>query len=743
MKTNKIIILFLLIAFPLTAQVKGVVVDENGEHMVGVNVYWAGTQVGSSTGADGRFEVPEVSGNNQLIISSVEYQNDTLIISGRFNAQRKKGKELTALTHSATGEGFVIQLEKGIMLDEVSVSSRNLGTTNSRIMTIQTQQINYGELCRAACCNLGESFETNPSVDVSYSDATTGAKQIKLLGLSGSYVQMLTEKIPNFRGLAAPYGLGYVPGPWMESIQVSKGTSSVVDGYESVTGQINVEYKKPQNSDRLSVNLFGSSAMRLEANADAAYKLNPKLSTMLFAHYENETKEHDGNSDGFMDQPKIQQVNLFNRWYYQTNKFVSQLGVRFLSEDRKSGQMSDLNTTEELYQVGIRTNRIEAFAKEGFIFDQKKNTSMGLILSGSYHNQDAFYGKTSYDANQSNFYANLIYQTEFTPVHHFKAGASLNTDIFREKLNGQNYNMDEVVPGVFGEYTFNFAKKLVAMAGVRGDFHNKDGFFVTPRIHLKYDPFKFLYIRASVGKGYRTAHVLAENSYLLASSRKITIANDLEREDAWNYGLSATAYIPVKEDKNITVIGEWYYTDFMNQVVTDLDSNPHEARFYNLDGRSYSSNFQIEATYEFFAGFTTTAAYRITDARMTIGGKLREKPLTNRYKGLLTIMYQTPLKKWQFDFTSQLNGGGRMPDPDPVNPLWDKEFSAYPVFNAQITKYFRTWSVYLGCENIFNYKQENPIVAADDPWGPDFDGSMIWGPVHGRKVYVGLRWNIQ
>jgi outer membrane receptor for ferrienterochelin and colicin len=732
MKTriNIIFILFLLIAFPLTAQVNGIVVDENNEPLVGVNVYWADTQTGTSTDVDGKFEIVKVPENQQLVISYVGYQNDTLTV---------------------TENQLQVQLKKGIELNEVNVTAQNLRTTNSRIMTIQTQQINYGELCRAACCNLGESFETNPSVDVSYSDAATGSKQIKLLGLSGSYVQMLTEKIPNFRGLAVPYGLGYVPGSWIESIQISKGTSSVVDGYESITGQINVEYKKPLTSDKLSINLFGNSEMRLEANADAAFVLNPKLSAMLFAHYSNDSQEHDGNNDGFMDMPKTQQVNLFNRWYYRTDRFISQLGVRFLSENRKSGQISNLNTSGELYRIGIRTNRFEAFAKEGLILDPQKNASFGLILSASYHNQDAFYGKTAYDAAQSNFYANLIYQTEFTPVHHFKAGASLNADIFREELTeglnlsnsfNNNYDKNEIVPGIFGEYTLYLAKKLVVMAGVRGDFHSKEGFFVTPRIHLKYDPFEFLYFRGSAGKGYRTTHTLAENNYLLASNRKILISNDLKMENAWNYGISATAYIPVTTEKNITVIGEWYRTNFINQVVIDLDSDAHEVKFHNSNGTSYSNNYQLEATYEFFNGFTATAAYRITDVKMTIDGKLREKPLTGRYKGLLTMGYQTPLKKWQFDFTAQLNGGGRMPDPDPVNPLWEKEFDAYTVFSAQITKYFRTWSVYLGSENLFDFTQENPIIAANDPWSRNFDSSMIWGPVLGRKVYIGLRWNL-
>jgi outer membrane receptor for ferrienterochelin and colicin len=727
---KKYILLFISLLVTLSgwAQIKGKVTGEEQLPLVGAHILWEGTSIGVVTNENGEFEISPLSDHDQLVVRYIGYKPDTVEVKEEY---------------------LTIRL-KATTLETVRIVAESSRATTPSYVAIQTQEINYGELCRAACCNLGESFETNPSVDVSYSDANTGARQIKLLGLSGSYVQMLTEKIPNFRGLAAPYGLGYIPGPWMESIQISKGTSSVVDGFESLTGQINVEYKKPQTSDPLSVNLFGSSALRFEANADAAFVINPKLSTMVFGHYENDTKEHDGNNDGFLDQPRIQQFNIFNRWNYKTDNFISQLGFRFLNEDRKSGQVSGWQTDKELYKIGIKTNRFEIFAKEGFIFNPEKNTSLGIILSGSYHDQESFYGKTMYDAGQTNFYTNVIFQTEITPTHHFKGGGSIIGDLFRENLHLNNLygseftenDQDEVVPGVFAEYTFNLPDKFVAMAGIRADYHNTDGFFVTPRVHLKYDAFKNLHFRGSIGKGYRTSHVLAENNYLLASNRKIIVANNLKREDAWNYGISATAYIPLKDDRFITIVGEWYYTNFVDQVVMDLDTDPHVVSFYNLDGRSYSNNFQLEVTCDLFRGFSVTAAHRITDAKMTINGELKEKPLTNRFKSLLTMMYQTPLKKWQFDFTAQVNGKGRMPDPDPVNSLWDKEFKTFPVFNVQVTKNFKKWSLYGGSENLFNFTQENPIVGADDPWGENFDGSMVWGPVHGRKIYLGLRWNL-
>lgn len=727
------ITLFILF-FALSAQakdVKGHVFDDTDQPIIGANVYWEGTQQGTTTDVDGAFKLKTREGANKLVVSYIGYETFILSVTN-------------------VDEPLKIKLKGEVTLEEVVISERKMGTIASRTSVLQTQKITYDELCRAACCNLAESFETNPSVDVSYADAATGARQIKLLGLAGTYVQMLTENYPNFRGAASLYGLDYVPGAWMESIQVSKGTSSVKNGYEALAGQINVEFKKPPTADIFSVNLFGSDAGRYEGNADASWHINDKVSTGLLVHYSNDKKQHDGNDDGFLDTPLREQVNLMNRWYHKLDNYVAQYGVRYLHESRTGGQATKHHDFADPYKVHLNTNRAELYTKQAYIIDKEKVESVALILSGSYHEQKSMYDRTPYNVYQNNVYASLLYEKEFSPAHSLSTGLSMNYDGFDENLlqNGVRnvFDRTEVVPGAYVQYTYNLNDKLIVLGGIRADYSSLYDFFVTPRVHIKYNPFDWFHVRASAGKGFRTANILAENNFLLSSSSKMNIADNLDQEEAWNTGVNLAFYIPLF-GKELTLNGEWYYTDFQKQVVVDMDSDPHAVSFYNLDGKSYSNSFQVEATYPFFRGFTLTAAYRYTDAktdyRNAAGVTQRlKKPLVSDYKGLLTASYQTPLKKWQFDLTGQFNGGGRMPTPDATNPLWEPNFNAYTVVNAQITKYFRRWSVYLGAENLFDYKQSHPIIDAGNPRGENFDGSMVWGPVHGRKIYAGLRFNI-
>lgn len=732
--------ILLSISFGLQAQVHGTVKDNIGEPIPGANIFWLNASgTGVTTNEEGHFSITKGAKNRQLVVSFIGYENDTVTVD-------RKNQELH------------IVLREGMELAEVTVVSRKMGTMKLRNSVMNEDIISGAELCRAACCNLGESFTTNPSVDVTYSDAATGAKQIKLLGLSGTYVQMLTENMPNYRGAAAPYGLGYVPGPWMQSIQVSKGTSSVKNGYEALTGQINVEFKKPnaEEADWVSANLFASTTNRYEANADASVKLSPKWSTMLIAHYENETKAHDGNKDGFADMPCVEQYHLFNRWAYMGDRYIFQGGIKVLNEDRTGGQVNHTLSAgndqhPDLYEVSILTDRYEAFAKNAFIFNKEKNTNLALILSGTIHNQDAVYGRKLYDVDQKNAYASLMFETEFTPMHSLSTGLSYNYDGFDQRYRLTNLSTDprqedfsrESVVGAYAQYTLNWNDKLTFMAGLRADRSDLHGFFVTPRTHIKYMPNEYVNFRVSAGKGYRTNHVLAENNYLMASSRKIVIADGLDQDEAWNYGASVSTYLPVF-GKTLNVNAEFYYTDFLKQVVTDMDTNPNEVAFVNLDGRSYSKVFQIEASYPFFTGFTLTAAYRMTDAKTTYHGELLEKPLTSKYKGLLTASYQTRLGLWQFDATLQLNGGGRMPEPYKIGdaPSWDARYGGFEQVSAQVTRFFRNWSIYIGGENLTNFKQKNPIVDAANPWGDHFDSTMIWGPVHGVKGYIGVRVNL-
>lgn len=729
------LIFFSLLLYPVQAKVRGVVKDNAGAPLPGANVAWVNTKVFAVTAEDGSFSVDKPKDSETLVISYIGFENDTIHVDSE-NVKLE------------------IVLREGLSLGEVNVVRHRFGTTKLRSSAMNVDIISSAELSRAACCNLGESFVTNPSVDVSYSDAATGAKQIKLLGLSGTYVQMMTENIPNYRGAAAPYGLGYVPGPWMQSIQVSKGSSSVKNGYESITGQINVEFKKPQlpEADWVSANLFASSTGRYEANADATLKLSKRWSTSLLAHYENETMAHDANHDGFADIPRVEQYNLWNRWAYMGDHYVFQAGIKALSEWRNSGQVNHGgNPGQELYKIGIDTRRYEAFTKNAYIFNKEKNTNLALILQGTFHNQDAVYGHKLYDVDQTNVYASLLFETEFSKRHSLSTGLSFNYDGYDQRYRLTNdvelprlkSFEKESVPGAYVQYTYNLEDKLILMGGIRGDYSSMHGFFVTPRAHVKYNPNEFVNFRLSAGKGYRTNHVLAENNYLLASSRKVRIAGDLDQEEAWNYGASISSYIPLF-GKTLNLNAEYYYTDFLKQVVVDMDTDPHEIAFYNLNGRSYSHVFQVEANYPLFKGFTLTAAYRFTDAKTTYNGELKERPLTSRYKGLVTASYKTPLEIWQFDATLQLNGGGRMPSRyilEDGTPSWSARYGSFEQLSVQITRYFRRWSIYVGGENLTNFKQKNPIIDAANPWGENFDSTMIWGPVHGAKAYIGIRFN--
>ena len=646
---------------------------------------------------------------------------------------------------------------KNKVLKEVDIVARKAGT--SRLAgAVNGISVNKDELFKAACCNLGESFTTNPSVDVAYNDATTGARQIKLLGLSGTYVQMLTENLPNFRGAAIPYALGYVPGPWMKGIQVSKGSASVKNGYESITGQINVDYLQPEDEQQVEVNLFGDTKSRIEANADANVHLSDKWATEVLLHHENILKNHDDNGDGFYDMPGREQYNLQNRWVYKGDKYIFHGGLGVLKEIRTSGQdkehldpavSASSPDSLNLYRIKLHTNRYEGYMKHAFILDREHGTNIALMSSASLHQLDAQYGNKSYDLNEKNLYGSLMFETNFTRQHNLSLGLSVNHDYLGQRTNVdvpemQRLNEKETTPGAYAQYTYTLGTKLTAMAGARFDHSSIYGSFFTPRFHMKYSPVDAVSIRLSAGKGYRTVFAMAEYNYLLASGREFQIAGEgLEQEEAWNYGVSTAFYIPLF-NKTLKLNAEYYYTDFKNQAVVDYDYDSRLILIDNLQGKSYSHTFQIDASYPLLKGLEITAAYRLNDVKCTYGieKELKEKPLTGKYKALFTASYKTPLALWQFDATVQLNGGGRNPDPYLLadgTPSWSPGFHSFEQVSAQITRWFRHWSIYVGGENLTGFKQKTPIYDAARPWGRDFEPTLVWGPVEGRMFYAGVR----
>jgi len=465
---------------------------------------------------------------------------------------------------------------------------------------------------------------------------------------------------------------------------------------------------------------------------------------MLLVHTEYSQTKDDHNADSFLDHPLVKQYNLFNRWKYKGDKLESQFGVKYLGEQRIAGQFDykrgNIVEPGSPFGIDVDISRIEAFSKIGYIFD-KPETSLGIIVSASTHHQKSIYGQKDYNADQQSLFSNLVFITYLGNSNHsIKTGISYNFDKYKENLNSLNQDREEIVPGGYFEYTYKWLDKLTLMGGLRYDYHNKFGGFFTPRTHIRYQPFDQLTVRGSIGKGYRSPSILAENSYLLASSRQIVFLESPKMEDAVNYGLNLTQRYKLF-DRALTISTDYYRTTFKNQVVIDMDQDVHSIYFYNLKGESYSNSVQVELSYQPFERFDVTAAWRLNDVKTTVNGKLDQKPLVSKYKGLITVGYKTPLKKWQLDYSIQLNGSGRLPDMSgyPVALQRSSTFAPFYIMNAQITKYFRKFEVYIGSENLTGFMQENPIISPSDPYSPYFDSSMVWGPITGRKFYAGIR----
>jgi outer membrane receptor for ferrienterochelin and colicins len=701
--------------------------------LAGATIRWQTAPGGTVTDSAGRFSIKQFSESNRLIVSYVGYQSDTLTVTDSLASVR-------------------VVLRPEATLQEVVVSGAS--TQLDRLNPIHTEILTRRTLAKAACCNLSESFETNASVNVSYADAVTGAKQIQFLGLGGQYVQTNVENIPTVRGLATTFGLNYIPGTWISSIDVGKGAGSVVNGYEAMTGQINVELQKPDEplNNRLLINGYLNSFGRLEGNLNWSVPVSKRWSVATLAHASTLQTERDGNGDGFRDLPLYRQYNLINRWKYAADRWMVQVGVKALYEDRDGGQ-TNRPSAVPVYRFTGRTRRVEVFSKTARLFPDKPYRGLGLIMNGLRHDQDATFGFRPYAGQQQSFYANLIYQDILGNTNHtYKAGLSYLLDQYREDYAAITSNptpRTESVPGVFVEYTYQHLDRLTVVLGGRFDYHNLFGAQWTPRLHVRYQPAPGLTLRGSAGRGWRVPNLLAENFGYLVSSRVIINDYRLRPEVSWNYGLSVTKDVLLL-DKKASLGLDYYRTDFREQLMVDLE-HPRELHFHNMYGQSFANSFQAELTWQPLRRMEVKLAYRLFDVRQSMSVPsedtlLLPKMMTPRDRVLLNVGYALPFDRWKFDATLQYNGSRRIPYlRDGANPDYTTVPLAYaPGFvnlNAQVSHAFRNGlELYLGGENLTGFRQLNPIMAANDPFGPNFDAAgQAWGPVTGQMVYAGFR----
>ena len=759
---------------------RGTVRDAEGQPLVGAAVYWAGTNVGATADAEGAFQLHRVKNYDKLVASYLGYLNDTL--------------QVAAGTARAD---FALQSE-GVALDDVVIEGTLSGNYVKRDGILKGEMISFAGLCKMACCNLAESFENSASVTVGYSDAISGARQIKMLGLAGTYTQILDENRPIMRGLSSPYGLSYTPGMWLNSIQVSKGVSSVTAGHEAITGQINLEHRKPTDNERLFANLYLDDELRPELNLSSAFPVSRdgKLTSVVLLHgsMDTDVRKMDHNHDHFRDLPKADQIDVANKWLYAADNGTQvRWGWKFVQENRLGGMYGYKNTAamrdamhEEwnrtgadmpLYGSHIRNRGVNGYFKVGTplgpsVYDEDEademRSNLALVVDFDHFDEEAYFGLNDYSGNENTLSANLMYAHYFTYRSSLNVGVQGHVSGIREKLlnatpwiaDGTQAHYDlgrkENEAGAYAEYTYTIKDKFSLVAGVRGDYNSYyDKFYFTPRGHVKWNITPTTTLRASAGLGYRSTNVITDNIGILATGRRIIFGGEaseaafraLDRmEKALTVGGSLTQTFSVLGQENMTLSFDYFRTQFYNAVVADQEWNPQYINIYDTRGRSYTDTYQVDLSWMPVERLDIFATFRYTDSEMTIdrpdGGTARvERPLVSRYKTLLNIQYATKFRRWVFDATAQLNGPSRIPTQNGV--LADDSYSPrYPMFFAQVSRKVGKFDLYVGCENIADYRQKEPILHASDPYSAGFNSMTVWGPLMGRKFYIGMRLNL-
>lgn len=709
------------------------------------SVFWENTTIGTTTDKNGKFTIPLSNDSSILVISYVGFKTQKVTIQNQ------------TMVH--------IKMEWDDTLDEVVLTKVRSSLQKSTLTAANVTNMSSKELTKAACCNLSESFETNPSIDVNFSDAVSGTRQIRMLGLTSPYITMTEENILAMRGGAQYSGLSFIPGPWVHSIQITKGAGSVINGYESISGQINYEFLRPQEETTLFVNAFGGMGGRYELNTHYNTQLNEHWATGLLVHGNFRNEKNDMNNDGFLDNPIMRQINILNHWKYGVcgkTGITAEMKWRYFADSKQSGQVAfDSNVprnNQPFWGSEIDTKQFLASAKIGYVFPEMEYQSIGFQNQFSDYRQDGYFGLRSYFVRHQSWYSNLLFASIINnTLHKFTTGASFQWDRFEEVYLTEDFSRRDIGVGAFFEYSYNNDDNLSYTLGGRVDYNNRLGTFVTPRAHIRYQPTEQTTLRLSAGRGKRLANVFMENQNLFASNRAFILPTlpqgnngfyNLNPEIAWNYGLSIIQKFKLF-GKDADFSADLYRTDFQNQVVVDLDASTQQVQFYNLNGKSFANSLQLDFNMTPAKHLEWRTSYKFYDVRNNNSIGLQQRVLQPRHRFFTNLAYETHLnddnKQWKFDATFNWLGEQRMPvsSGNPTEFQWNPIAPSFYTINAQITRVFsKNFEIYVGGENMNNYRQPNAIIAASDPFGNYFDSSMIYGPVFGAMYYTGLRWKI-
>ena len=720
----------------LTGQVSFLNKDNEVILVEGVSVYWKDSSIGVISDKTGNYSIPFSKDSNILVFKMLGFKQESITI-----------EDMKTYNHTL--------IEQSDQLDEVVVSKRKKSIQKSYFKTQNIVNVSSEELLKAACCNVSESFETNPSIDVNYSNAITGVKQVRMLGLESPYLLITEENIPMVRGASQVFGLSFIPGTWVESMQITKGTGSVVNGFESISGQINIELQKPVVDEPIFINVFRSNMGRNEMNFHLNRNINNKISTKFFLHADNNNSINDNNSDGFLDHPNYKGINFFNRWQYINLEkgIVSFLGLRYMKEDKNAGEdVANLKLKRMPWLSEINTQRFDSNFKFGYVNPNIPYQSIGFQMAYSNHEQISFFGNRNYNINQDSFYSSFLYNSILgNTMNKFKSGLNFSYDDFEELVDFENkkYNRIDKSIGGFFEYSYDNLDKLSLVAGLRYDIHNNMGSFFTPRFHLRFQPLDKSVFRFSIGSGRKSSNIFSENQGVFSSGRNIKILAKtasgkfygLNPEKAWNYGISFRQGFALNNQEGDVTI-DYYITDFQNQIIVDFEKQG-ELQFYNLEGKSFAKSFQIEIDYSINNNINLKSAFKNYDVKKQYNSGFKQNPLTPKNRFFINLDFSSNLNEnnaqWRFDFTYNWIGKQRLPLHSGQSSL--KGYSpSYVLMNTQLTRVFsEKFDIYLGAENLGSYTQNNPILGNENPFGTNFDSTLIYAPINGAMIYLGLR----
>ncbi|MBK8924609.1 MAG: TonB-dependent receptor [Crocinitomicaceae bacterium] len=680
-----------------------------------------------------------LSANDGTFAIAVHHLPDTLYV-------KSTGYELVAFEIKSADQNYTINMSGGILLHGVEIVAESITKSIDLLDPFNVEKIGQDELRKAACCNLSESFETNASVDINMTDAISGAKKIQMLGLDGIYTQIQYENIPMVRGLSSSFGLNYTPGTWVESIQITKGTGSVVNGFESMAGLINIEFKDPEHGEAFYANFYGNKFARLEGNIHSAYKMSDRWGQMTFLHFSNFFIDSDVNKDGFRDFP-IGQVGAFmHRWSYAGSNYETKFGIKANYNDQLGGQLNyNPESSSGLYQGIFKNQHVELFSKNGFFIEKRKFGNVGLIGQLEYHHLFTQLGNNTYDGTQKKFYFNGIYNDIISNTNHnYKTGLSFTADDYVQRYNDSLMLKTEIISGAFFEYTYNRLDKFILVAGLRGDYHNMYGPLFSPRLHIKWNFSPKNALRLSFGRGYRIPNPYADNVSFMASSRQWIVAPNIKPEDAISSGITFTQKFMIRDEVS-TITLDYFYTHFLNQLVVDMDYAPTQLYIYSTIASAWSHSFQIELLLKPIKNFELRAAYKYYDVVTTYHGMQHQMAFVPKFRALFNVGYTTRNKKWSFDATGNWIGKKRLPDTSESPAPYQRgpESERYWIVNSQITYRYKKFNFYIGGENLLNVIQDNAIISADNPFGAFFDATQVWAPITGANVYVGFHYAIK